>query len=44
MACDNALNGASTLTTVVMSAGVLCLIAAVAVKVIRDRSHEKVTA
>src|SRR3954454_21428235 len=44
MACDNALNGASTLTTVVMSAGVLCLIAAVAVKVIRDRTQEKITA
>ncbi|TDW95106.1 hypothetical protein EV137_2439 [Kribbella pratensis] len=44
MACDNALNGASTLTTVVMSAGVLCLIAAVAVKVIRDRAQEKITA
>ncbi|TCC01680.1 hypothetical protein [Kribbella soli] len=44
MACDNALNGASTLTTVVMSAGVLLLIAAVAVKIIRDRTQEKITA
>ena len=37
MACDNALNGTSTLTTVVLSAGALCLIAAVAVKVVRDK-------
>ena len=44
MACDNALTGASTLTTVVMSAGALCLIAAVAVKVIRDRAQAKVNA
>jgi hypothetical protein len=44
MACDNALNGASTLTIVVMSAGVLCLIAAGALKVIRDRTQEKITA
>jgi hypothetical protein len=44
MACDNALNGASTLVTIVMSAGVLCLIAAVAVKVVRDRTHAKVAA
>ena len=44
MACDNALNGAGTLTIVVMSAGVLCLIAAGALKVIRDRTQEKITA
>jgi hypothetical protein len=44
MSCDNALNGATTLTTVVMSSGVLCLIAAVAVKVIRDRTQQKITA
>lgn len=44
MACDNALNGASTLTIVVMSAGVLCLIAAVALKVIHDRTQQKITA
>ncbi|MFF0344599.1 hypothetical protein [Kribbella sp. NPDC004875] len=44
MSCDNALNGASTLVTVVISAGVLCLIAAVAVKVVRDRGHAKVGA
>jgi multisubunit Na+/H+ antiporter MnhC subunit len=44
MSCDNALNGASTLTTIVISAGVLCLIGAVAVKVIHDRAQEKVSA
>ena len=44
MACDNALNGASTLTIVVMSAGVLCLIAAGVLKVIRVRTQEKITA
>jgi hypothetical protein len=44
MACDNALNGASTLTTIVIIAGVLCLIAAVAVKVLHDRSQEKAIA
>jgi hypothetical protein len=44
MACDNALNGASTLTTVVIIAGVLCLIAAVAIKVLRDRTQEKAIA
>lgn len=44
MACDNALNGAGTLTTVLMSAGALCLIAAVAIKVIRTRTQEKVSA
>ena len=44
MACDNAVNGASTLTTIVISAGVLCLIAAVAVKVLLDRAQEKVVA
>jgi hypothetical protein len=37
MACDNALNGAGTLVTIVISAGVLCLIAAVTVKVVRDK-------
>ncbi|WP_460663522.1 hypothetical protein [Kribbella swartbergensis] len=37
MACDNALNGAGTLVTVVISAGVLCLIAAAAVKVVHDK-------
>ena len=44
MACDNALNGASTLTIVVMSAGVLCLVVAGALKVIRVRTQEKITA
>ncbi|HWD78552.1 MAG TPA: hypothetical protein VG497_06720 [Kribbella sp.] len=44
MACDNALSGASTLTTIVISAGVLCLIAAVAVKILHDRGQEKVVA
>ena len=44
MACDNALSGSSTLTTVVISAGVLCLIGAVAIKVIHDRAQEKVSA
>ncbi|HEY9335880.1 MULTISPECIES: hypothetical protein [unclassified Kribbella] len=44
MACDNALSGASTLTTVVISAGVLCLIGAVAIKVVHDRAQEKVSA
>jgi len=44
MACDNALYGASTLVTIVISAGVLCVIAAVAVKVVRDRAHAKVVA
>ena len=37
MACDNALNGAGTLVTIVISAGVLCLIAAAAVTVVRDK-------
>ena len=44
MACDAALNGASTLTTIVVIAGVLCLIAAVAVKILHDRGQEKVVA
>ncbi|NUS00155.1 MAG: hypothetical protein HOV67_33460 [Kribbellaceae bacterium] len=44
MACDNALNGASTLTTIVIGAGVLCLIGAVAVKVLHDRGQEKAVA
>ncbi|WP_328997620.1 hypothetical protein OHA18_24520 [Kribbella sp. NBC_00709] len=44
MACDNALNAASTLVTIVISAGVLCLIAAVTVKVVRDRTRDKVAA
>ncbi|HZX08702.1 hypothetical protein [Kribbella sp.] len=44
MSCDNALNSASTLTTVVIIAGVLCLIGAVAVKVLGDRGQQKVTA
>jgi hypothetical protein len=44
MACDNALNGSGTLVTVVISAGVLCLIAAVAAKLVRARAHAKVTA
>ncbi|GAA2815831.1 hypothetical protein PWY36_19605 [Kribbella solani] len=38
MACDNALNGASTLTIVVIIVGVLCLIGAIAIKVLRDRA------
>jgi hypothetical protein len=37
MACDNALNSSGTVVTIVISAGVLCLIAAVAVKVVRDK-------
>ena len=37
MACDNALNSAGTLVTIVISAGVLCLVAAVTVKVVRDK-------
>ena len=37
MACDNALNGSGTLVTIVISAGALCLIAAIAVKVVRDK-------
>ena len=37
MACDNALNGSGTLVTVLISTGVLCLIAAAAVKVVRDK-------
>ena len=37
MACDNALNGSSTLVTIVISAGVVCLIGAVAVKVVRGK-------
>jgi uncharacterized membrane protein len=37
MACDNALNSAVTLVTIVVGAGVLCLIAAAAVKVVRDK-------
>ncbi|GAA3091036.1 hypothetical protein JOF29_006831 [Kribbella aluminosa] len=44
MACDNALNSASTLTTVVIIAGVLCLIGAIAVKLLSDRGQQKVTA
>ncbi|MGZ0147889.1 hypothetical protein ACXJJ3_12535 [Kribbella sp. WER1] len=44
MSCDNALNSASTLTTVVIIAGVLCLIGAIAVKVLSDRAQQKVTA
>lgn len=37
MACDSALNGSGTLVTIVISAGVLCLLAAVTVKVVRDK-------
>ena len=37
MACDNALNSSGTLVTIVISAGVLCLVAAVTVKVVRDK-------
>jgi multisubunit Na+/H+ antiporter MnhC subunit len=44
MACDNALNSAATLAAVVIGAGVLCLIAAVTIKVVRDRARAKVTA
>jgi hypothetical protein len=44
MACDTALSGASTLTIVVLIAGVLCLIGSVAIKVVRDRTHQQVTA
>lgn len=44
MACDNVVNGASTLTTIVISVGVLCLIAAVVVKVVKGRAVEKVGA
>ena len=38
MACDSALNSSSTLVTIVTSAGALCLIAAIVVKVVRDRA------
>jgi hypothetical protein len=38
MACDNALNGSGTLVTIVICAGALCLIAALTVKVVRDRT------
>ncbi|HEY3514228.1 hypothetical protein [Kribbella sp. NPDC051137] len=44
MSCDNALNSASTLTTMVIVAGVLCLIGAIAVKMLSDRGQQKVTA
>ena len=37
MACDGALNSAGTLVTIVLSAGVLCLIAAVTVRVVLAR-------
>jgi len=37
MACDNALNSSGTLVTIVISAGVLCLVAAVTVKMVRDK-------
>ena len=37
MTCDNALNRASTLVTIVISAGALCLIAAITVKVVRGK-------
>jgi hypothetical protein len=37
MACDSKLYGAGTMVTVVISAGVLALIAAATVKVVRDR-------
>jgi hypothetical protein len=37
MACDNKLNGSGTLVAVVISAGVLALIAAATVKVVRDK-------
>ncbi|MEU4195279.1 hypothetical protein AB0E69_25495 [Kribbella sp. NPDC026611] len=39
MACDKVLNSASTLVTIVISAGALCLVAAVAVKVVRDKAE-----
>ncbi|TCO40590.1 hypothetical protein EV646_117131 [Kribbella antiqua] len=38
MACDSRLNSASTLVTIVISAGVLALIAAATVKVVRDKA------
>jgi hypothetical protein len=37
MACDSKLYGAGTMVTVVLSAGVLALIAAATVKVVRDK-------
>jgi hypothetical protein len=37
MACDGSLNSSSTLVTVVFVLGALCLVAAVTVKVVRDR-------
>jgi len=37
MACDNAVHGAGTLVTIVISAGVLCLAAALTVKVVRGK-------
>ena len=39
MACDNALSGTSTLTTVVLVAGALCLAAAVALKYLQDKAN-----
>jgi len=39
MACDSALNGAGTLVTIVISAGVLFLVAAATVKVVRDKAR-----
>jgi hypothetical protein len=37
MACDSRLNSSGTLVTLVMVAGGLCLVAAVTVKLVRDR-------
>jgi hypothetical protein len=37
MACDGQLNNSSTLVAILMVAGALCLVAALTVKVVRDR-------
>ncbi|TCM45047.1 hypothetical protein EV648_107199 [Kribbella sp. VKM Ac-2568] len=37
MACDGRLNSSSTIVTLVMVAGALCLATALAIKVLRDR-------
>ena len=37
MACDGRLNNSSTLVAVIMVAGALCLVAALTVKVVRNR-------
>jgi hypothetical protein len=39
MACDTALDGAGTLVSVVIGIGAVCLLAAVAVKVVRGKAE-----